>query len=143
MATYSLGSFDFITLESLSGAGGAPQLMQTNVEPVQRAGVSDTAFVDLGTKGDVLVMRSVVDVADEAAAHTLIAAYRAVVGTQKLAMVWRDTDYETTHDTKFVCLRITDDQLQVGVTVVGGLNVTNGGTGVLVRALWHLIPVGA
>lgn len=132
-----------MTLESLSGPGGAPQLQQTHAEIVQRSGVDGTGVIDLGEKGHVFVMRSVVDAANEAAAQTLVAAYRAVAGTQKLAMIWRDNDYEATHDTKFVCLAVTDDMLQVNTTIVGGLNVANGGNGVVVRVNWHLIAVPA
>lgn len=141
MATFSLGPFTFKVLESVSGRGGAPTLPQVHTEIVQRPGVEGTAFIDLASKGDVFQMRSLIDVTSEANAMALISAYRAVVGNQKLAMVWRDNDYDATHGVKFVAVGVTDDRIQVMSCITGGLNVTAGQSGFIVEVIWHLVPV--
>lgn len=145
MATFSLGTssgtFQFITLESLSGRGGAPQLPQTHTEIVQRPGVTGTGFVDMASKGDVFQMRSVVDVSTESEAQTLLAAYRSHVGKTLLSMIWRDVDYATVHNVKYVPVGITDDRLQVMANITGGLFVNDGYPGIIVEAIWHLVPV--
>lgn len=139
---FSLGQFDFITLENLAagGRGGAPELPQTLLEIVQRAGVNGTAYINLAKKGMPFQVRSLVDVASEDDAQTLIAAYYDAVGGDKLPLVWRDNNYYTNHQVMFEVLRVEAPRMQVMGTIVGGLNVAPGDVGVVVEAIWTLNP---
>ena len=139
---FSLGTFDFITLENLAagGRGGAPELPQTLLEIVQRAGVDGTAYINMAKKGMPFQVRSLVDVASESDAQTLIAAYYDAVGGDKLPLVWRDNDYYANHQVLFQVLRVEAPRMQVVQNVVGGLNIPPGESGIVVEAIWTLNP---
>lgn len=138
---YSLGTFDFIVLENLAGGrGGAPELTQRHLDIVQRPGVQGTGFIDLARKGTPFQMRSLVDVASEADAQALVENYYLAVGGDKLEIVWRDNNYYSDHGIMFEVLRVEAPRSQIMTTIIGGLNVTNGGTGVIVEAIWTLCP---
>jgi hypothetical protein len=141
LPVYSLGSFDFKVLESLAGfRGGAPELPQKHLDFVQRPGVPGTGFIDLAIKGSPFQMRSLVDVADESGAQSLVEEYFLAVGGDKLAMVWRDNDIFALHGVMYEVVRFEAPRMRRMACITGGLNVAPGATGVVVEGIWTLWP---
>lgn len=134
---YSLGDFLFVNFSASGNDDGEPMLPQEHSEVIQRPNVRGSGIVRLERKGIPFEMRSMVDVDNEAAANLLVGNYYLAVGTDPLAIVWRDRDYFTTYGVKYFVLAVMATQSRVVYAPVGGLTAGN----FVVRATWHLLPV--
>jgi len=121
----SVGSESMVTLDGV--ASGATEIL----ENISRPGVDGTAYRKAGAKAREFSMRSVVDVADFAAAEVKLTAYRALVGTYVTVTDSRGV----AHDDVLV-LSMQPLQIRQTAVLVGGINA---GT-VLVDAAWRLRP---
>jgi hypothetical protein len=122
----SIGGFEFITLKGEIDLGNGMQ-----VEDVSRPGVNGVAFRLLQRRGEPFRLASTVDVANLAAANTLLLDYKEMQGTLQ--------DVEDEHGTvwsNLMVLSVRTRQRQYTVGKSGGLVVGN--TGYLVLADWVL-----
>lgn len=140
MAVSSLGEFDFITFNMVSGNHAPPLLPGMQVQPIQRGGVDDTTFVRLGTKGDPFQMISFRDEDDLQAALDLMKEYVDSKGTDPMTLIWAGIDFETDYETKYVVLDVVPLHIAAIRTASGGLSNLKGA---ILYALWTLIPVEA
>lgn len=139
--SYSIYNYSFLGLESAAGRGGAPLLPHEMIELVQRDGVNGTGFILRGSKGFAFPARSWVDVASEAAAHTLMVGYRTLVGTGLYDVTFRSVSYGTVHNVYYGVIGVTEDRIETMANMTGGLNVSNGSVGGVLHVIWHLVPV--
>lgn len=138
MATYSLGSFDFLRLNSFAGYDGAPMLPRTHCEMVQRLNVKGTGFVIGQRTGMLFPMQSFIDLANDAQAALLIANYHLAVNTDPLTIVWRDINYFSLYGVKYMVVDVTDIRSCRLYSATGGLNPPSLSC---LSAIWHLMPV--
>ncbi len=138
MTTYSVGSFNFISLSGVDTPNGAPETVRQVAAPIQRPGVAGTGFIQLGIKATrPFRMRSFVDVADVSTAQTLIKSYENAINVELLKIVHANTDYSATP----VFNQYWPMDVQAGwrrvAAAVGGL----AGGVIVVEAFWTFLPV--
>ena len=106
-----IGSYNFIKLSGGINPGTGEQ-----VEEITRAGVDGVAFRKIGKRGFAFEMRSVVDVADAAAAQTLVGNYKALQGS--IVNIVDDTGRTWNN---YIVLRVRPIQARPVTSATGGL----------------------
>ena len=74
-------TFDAIGAEQFIRLDGDLDAVKPMLQEVSRPGVAGRAFRQLGNKSEIVQLRSIVDVASDAAAALAIATYTAMIGT--------------------------------------------------------------
>ena len=140
MAISSLGGeLDFVSLNMVSGPNAPPLVPTRQVQPLQRGGVEDTTFVNMGIKGQPFQMISFRDADDLEAAFELYLDYVANVGVGPLALIWSGIDISALfNNTAYVVLDVIPLSIAAIRTASGGLSTNKGAD---IYALWTLMPV--
>ena len=117
MADNSIGNFLFV---SLHGEVVAPR--QQIGRPQVRPGVDGVGLAKTGVRGQPFRLRSMVDQPDRDTAHDVFTQYQDSIGSDPVALVQSDYDYDGQEDFKVAVLGVRRVQLQDVLTAVGGLN---------------------
>lgn len=125
--TTDTGTLGFVLLE------GAVEPLGEVVDDVSRPGVDGHAARKLGRKSEPFSVVSLLDVTNAAAAKTQVIAYLNQRG--KVCTLVDDTLVSWAN---VLILEVRPFPVKRAIRIVGGLNVSNGGDGYLVRASWEL-----
>lgn len=139
MSLYSLGDFSFVTFHNVADMAGPPQIVQGEVETVERKGVDGTGILRTGSRGKPFQMRSGVDGPTRAGADQTQDLYAQMIGKKRYDMVWADISYTDTHSTKYVVLDVQTIKIKRLSVKTGGLDLNL--SGFWVEAIWTLLPV--
>lgn len=131
MAGNFIGEFEFISLHAVP-FGPAQQL-----DLIERPGIPGTGIRRLGVRGEIIRLKSNVDLADFATATELLHYYRALIGANPVPLIWNGSN-SIDYGYLVQVLRVIPTACTDNATAVGGL--TSGGTGQL-QAEWDLLPI--
>lgn len=102
------------------------------LERLVRPGTNGIGVVYTGKRGEPFTVQTRVDAAHTAAALTILAAYKSVVGTKK------DLYYSRTFWGTVLIGNVSLINVERTATIVGGLNVPSAGSGAILTAAWTL-----
>jgi len=132
MSHYRIGDFSFV---ALSRAFSRPmQHIEREIKP----GKDGVSMWRTGKRGEPFELLSFADVADVAAAQSLLAAYEDAVGGDPVAATWADEDF----DGSLFIHRVMPPPggLRKTLLAVGGLL---GSSHAYLRAIWLVEPLDA
>ena len=137
MTTNSLGSYTFVSLHG-GEAGEVPKDLMQISQPIQRAGVDDTAFVFVGSKGVAFHAKTIATYDTFANAVTALVNYRILSGGTSVNMVWAGVDMSSVYNLRYQVMKC-DGNIKKMSCVIGGVPVAAGPY--VLTAVWELIPV--
>lgn len=138
MATNSLGSFTFITIDRIDGRGAPPRHFREQTQVIMRPGVDHVAVVLTGTRGVPFQMRSIVDQTSGDAAFQTLKDYEEMIGATKHRLIWNGRNFRTVDQMDFLVLDVDPLRIQKVSAISGGL--TSSPTHIL-EVIWTLIAV--
>lgn len=112
-------------------SGGLVPVTQ-QMERLVRPGTNGIGVIYTGKRGEPFQVQTRVDAAHSAAALTILAAYKSVVGTKK------DLYYCRTFWGTVLVGNVTLISVEKTATIVGGLNVNSSASGALLTVAWTL-----
>lgn len=137
--TFSIGDFDFLSLEGVPGTYG--KKMEILSLPYE----DGESTRELGKHSEPFVLRSMADTSSEAAAIALVNAYAGYVGAGTRELVYRSSPFHTDPITELYVdiLDVQRGPIVPAHKMVGGLVLATGASGVVFFANWTLrmVPV--
>jgi hypothetical protein len=132
MAYPSIGSESFLSLR------GALRGLRETLEVLERENVDGQGYRERGQRGPIFQLFSVVDVGSAGAARNKILTYEDMVGT-----VVTVTDVGGAAWTGYMVLDAQNAGIAERHCIVGGVNVSTGGSGFYVACAWLLQATAA